>query len=103
MPCWEINLMTMEFIAKNIEYLKAAVEALNWKWQEEGNRFYVTTNYDSFTIDLANSTIELRRGNQGVVNQLKRKYSSKVIESLAKKRRWVMNQKTETTGTLRRY
>ncbi len=103
MPCYEVNLMTVEFLLKNIDYLREAISALGWSVQEEGSKLYVKTNYKSFVIDLETSTLESNRGTQGLVNQLKRAYSSKVIAATAKKKRWVMKQTSATIGTLRKY
>lgn len=84
MPCWEVNLITVEFKAKNIDYLTAALKELNINFYQNKN----IIRFGSTSINLDNQTIETNDIN--LSNQIKRKYSEIVIKEVAKKKKWIM-------------
>lgn len=100
MPCYEINLATVEFKVKNIGLLERAIYALKWNYAINGSR--VTTSM-GITIDLNDQTVSYPSGQQDVVNRLKQEYSHEVIKQAAKKKRWILSNKGTNKYIARRY
>ena len=100
MPCYTVNLITVSFKAKNITLLEKALETLNWNYSRHENIINVR---GLFNINLDSQTVQTRENRQSDVNILKRKYSEMAIETMAKKKRWIVKQMNENTLRLRRY
>lgn len=100
MPCWEVNLMTVEFQARNINLLEEAIKSLGLAYHRSSKIINVSSN---LTIDLENQTATTNSSNANLINRIKREYSTKVLEKVAKRKRWVMKKQNATVGTLRRY
>ena len=100
MPCYEVNLMTVEFKAKYKEILILALKKLGYQARENG-RGEVITNV--FTFDLQNQKVSFPKGFTNPMNEIKRKYSEIVLEQVAKKRRWVLKRQSEKNYQLLKY
>ena len=105
MPCYEVNLISVEFKAQNEGLLKAAAEGLGYtfsKWQN----FIVLTNNQGNSIDISNGKANTRYGTQADINALKRAYSIEIIKQEAKTKGWSGNWadlKTKNTVTVRKF
>jgi len=103
MPCYQVQLMSVEFKVKNVDYLLKALELagyLRYQYDKDAQIVYVNSR---MLIDLKNNHIEVPSTDQYYVNVLKRKYSEVVIADIAKKKKWVMKKLNENKGELRRY
>lgn len=108
MPCYQTNLMSVEFKAKNRALLIDAIKSLGWKFQGVGNEIVVTTgSYDTLTLRLDSQQAVIEASAQSQLNKLKVAYSQQVVKkaSMAKMqdgKTWQRNVKTATTGTFYR-
>jgi hypothetical protein len=82
MPCYQVNLISLEFSGKSIEVLKRMGALIT------GDMVYL----DGVSIDLKKgiATAEDNRWSsaQERINAIKRKYSATVVEMVAKKKSW---------------
>jgi hypothetical protein len=85
MPCYEVNLMTVEFKAQNLEHLKKALDAMKLRYRVLGDQVIVD---NLGTINLKTGRAEIRSGYQGKLNELKREYSKVVIQEVARTKKW---------------
>jgi len=90
MPCYQMNLVSVEFKAANEAILIKALEALNIAYQYDKNLNIISIQ--GIVIDLAKQNVETTRSGFETVNQIKRQYSQEVITEVAKKKRWIMKQ-----------
>ena len=99
MPCYEINLMTVEFKAKYKEILILALKKLGYEPSELNKKVYAA----NFTFDLQNQKVSFPKGFTNPMNEIKRKYSEIVLEQVAKKRRWVLKRQSEGNFQMLKY
>lgn len=100
MPCYQVNLISVSFKVANVEYLKKALEALNYNYQFNGRS--TCRIGDNIILDLDSETITTSSWNTDRVNELKRKYSEVVIEEAARRHHWAMSKQGNKIE-LRRY
>ncbi len=102
MPCYTVNLMTVEFNMKNINILKKALEKLgyNYRYGEKTNQLDIPSMNASF--DLKNQNVSIPRYYSDDLNKIKRAYSETVVEEIAKKKKWII-KKMGNKLQLRRY
>ena len=86
MPCYEVNLVSVEFKAENKDLLFKALDSLfiNFNFNEK----YKEVTFRNGYIDLKNNEITCE--STSFANSIKRAYSLKAIESIAKQKRWIM-------------
>ena len=101
MPCYTVRLVTVEFKAKNIDILIAALKSLDWSFQQNGNKLSIQAG--QMEIDLDKQQVKVRESSQSNINILKRKYSEMAIVQVAIKRKWALKQLKENKLRLRRY
>ena len=101
MPCYTVRLVTIEFKAKNIDILIAALKSLDWSFQQNGNKLSIQAG--QMEIDLDKQQVKVRESSQSNINILKRKYSEMAIVQVAIKRKWALKQLKENKLRLRRY
>jgi len=92
MPCYEVRLTSVEFIAENLELLKKALTAESCKYTIKNNIVY---------LSICNTTIDLEKriatgSNQSVLNALKRAYSREVVKMAAKAKNWNLQQQQKS-------
>lgn len=97
MPCYTVNLVSVEFQAKHIDLLESAAKSLGWSYQVYGNQ-----------VNIGTVQIDLKRGiatsySQSSINKLKQEYSMQAVQLAAKKQKWFIKKKTENKVELRRY
>ena len=93
MPCWEVNLMTVEFNVKNIDILKEAIKKLGFQTltnERNSNILFLDESYNEYKIDITKNVIETKYGTKENINLLKRTYSIVAIEKAAKKNKWAL-------------
>ena len=82
MPCYEVNLVSVEFRAENEELLKKAVVGLGWQYEKVADAVYVNDGQ----IYIVNG--QARSESQASINTLKRAYSQEVVKAAAKSKGW---------------
>ena len=104
MPCFQVNTITVEFIAKNKSNLIKALKNGGFTYTENGDIITVMGHGGNFTIDLKNERVDMldRRSNYDAMNILKRQYSEETVRDLAKSKMWSYN-KTKNKINLTRY
>jgi len=90
MPCYQVNLYSVEFKATNINILISALKSLQWDYDINDNIVYIGS---SLRINL--DTQKAETNNQDLVNRLKRQYSKESVKIAAKKKGWILQKKSE--------
>ena len=98
MPCYTVQLISVEFKAANKELLLSALKKLNWKYKIDKN--IITTN--GINIDLKAQTAVSYDSN--LINKLKREYSIEAIKKATTTKQWTMRKnKQENSFQVVRY
>jgi hypothetical protein len=100
MPCYQVNTVSVDFKAKSIPMLEAALKALKWDYKFQNDEMLFTRG---MTINLKADRATIDRYDQTLLNQLKVAYSTQVVMSQADKRRWVIKRKARQQYEARRY
>ena len=81
MPCWEVNLISVEFSGKSVALLRAigAKEVRAGVWQ-----------VGEVTIDTKRG---VAKGEQSKINSVKRAYSREAVRMAARKKGWTLTKK----------
>jgi len=115
MPCYQVNILSVEFKARNRELLKRAINAIDYDAVEVGeNIIRVVGRARSHGRNVTGTRIEINletglarmtdaKTNQDLLNELKRSYSRTTIEELARKKKWIARAKSSNEITLTRY
>ena len=107
MPCWEVNLMTVEFKARNIKILQQALRELKISFNTyKDKRISFRYQGNSYNIDLESQSITFEgRNKEGweFVNKLKQTYTSVAIKEAAKKNKWAVRKLKQNKFQLVRY
>jgi len=106
MPCYQMNLLNLEFIAANIDYLQLALQArqINYEIVGEADGIIIKHEYSAdIYIDLKNQRVECTRDQLQQINDLKVEYSRQVITEVARRKRWVVQAQTKNKLKLRRF
>lgn len=103
MPCYQVNMVSVEFKAQSREHLEAALKQLGWQFDDLGSQIRV--NYGAMRIDLDSERVRLpdTQAAYRSLNQLKVAYSQQVIQTKARKHRWVLKQRAANKFEARRY
>ena len=104
MPCFQINTISVKFIAKNKDNLIKALKNGGFTYTENGDIITVMGHGGNFSIDLKNERIDMqeRRSNYEAMNILKRHYSEETINDIAVKMKW-SKSKNKNKINLTRY
>lgn len=87
MPCYQVNLVSVEFKASNLMMLERATKALKLNFVRTGNNIVMG--------DMQfNTTTNQITGRQENINQLKREYSRQTVQTMALKNGWTIQKKT---------
>jgi len=110
MPCYVVKTVSVEFNAQSEELLTAAVQELNWtirtdKYASKFERSIRTNTGHTYLLNLSLGTAVLkeRPGAQRNFNILKQTYSKKVVEAVAKKKKWFIKETEKGKLKMRRY
>lgn len=86
MPCWQINVVSVEFSAERIDVLRDAVRFLGWEMGTTGEVLEIKTPDGVFTI--ANGEAVVDRSLMPRVNELKRAYAFQAVQRAARANGW---------------
>jgi len=104
MPCYEVNLISVEFKVNNRKWLEAALKECGftyWKTHSRGNVIEDVT----FRIKLDTGVVEMDRNPNTAykVNQLKQAYTKQAVMEAARKHKWAVKMNSTSKMELRRY
>ncbi len=99
MPCYEVNLISIEFKVASKDNLLAALKNLALYPRERNDVIYFGNQREN--INLSSGTIQA--ADTTTANQIKREYSKVTIEQIAKKKKWIFKKISESKLQLRRY
>jgi len=100
MPCWEINTMSVKIEAADKDLLTEAAKDIGLYM----SRYRQGITYGPILIE--NGTAQVSERDMPLLNQLKVAYSKKVVEKVAKSKRWSgkwMRNKEKPTIKLKKY
>lgn len=104
MPCWEVQTMSVEFVAKHIDLLEKALQAAKFKYTINGN--IVTIDNGAIKIDLKAEKAEIQYSYgtsknklQEKLNVLKKAYSVEALKKAALMNGWSMGKVAEKGNT----
>ena len=101
MPCYEVNLVSVEISVANKDLLDEALKALGLTFNRNGE--VLTIHTPSGTITICNGKAELEERSMPWLNKIKRTYSVKTVELVAKKYKFNINVKPNNRIILRKY
>ena len=102
MPCWEVNLFSVDLVATDRDLLEQALQNLGYAYQRNGNDFRIGS-----IASITGNTIQGVDLNQ--VNSIKRQYSIETVKQVSKQKGWVGTwkmrgqQKTGNKVVLKKY
>ena len=100
MPCWEVNTMNVNIEAANKDLLTEAAKSMGLYVGRYGQGI----TYGPILIE--NNKAKVSERDMPLLNRLKVEYSKKVVEKVAKTKRWSGNwakNKEKPTIKLKRY
>jgi len=107
MPCYQINLVSVEFRVDNLEYLKkvigqnSAFMSLNQITTDSDSiKIYGRTGYFSLNLKTHQA---LSTMSSDEFNFIKREYSKVAVEEIAKKMKWVLKRKADNKFQVKQY
>jgi len=101
MPCYQTNLMSVEFKAENHDLLFKALDALNLPYVVlTSGEISVTTPDGRITIG-TNGTAQVPVNAQSRLNNIKVEYARQIVYHVASKRRLTVTEKEENRFVLR--
>jgi len=92
MPCYTINITSVELSMRNKNLLLETLGALGFRVLENDYIIKASMRGQSISMNLETGQAELPQSAQGLFNQIKRTYAGKAIQQVAKKRRWILKQ-----------
>ncbi len=102
MPCYEVNLISVDLKVADHDMLLDAIKALGLKYRVIGDSIEVDTPAGQLTI--SNGTAQFSNSSvQQWVNKIKQAYSFKTVEKVSKKYKFTLTTKGENKIVLRRY
>jgi hypothetical protein len=92
MPCYEVNLVSLELKAENEELVLKVLGAMKLSPMKYGNS--ISTNIGTFDLD--SQKVDILESQLNTFNRFKKNYAIESIKIAAKKNRWSIKQKTAT-------
>jgi hypothetical protein len=107
MPCYTVQLTTVEFKAQHIELLLKALKALDVKfYQRTDNQIRINSIGKvliSITIDTERQQVTCEASAMPWINKIKQQYSLQAVTEAARKNKWIAKQLADKKLVLRRY
>jgi predicted transcriptional regulator len=101
MPCYTVQLTTVEFKAKHSDILEQALKALKLPYSFLNNQISIIGSY--LAIDLAKQQVRMERTETSLVNRIKQEYSKQAILVASAKNKWIVKQLADNKLALRRF
>jgi hypothetical protein len=104
MPCWEVNVYTVEFKAANLELLKKALESLGYQYEILESRGQLIASISGgIELNLTKEQATVSDYNRNRLTRIRQEYAWKAIEEKAKQKKWFLKRKSKNKAQLRRY
>lgn len=105
MPCYTVQLTTVQFQAQHVELLRAALNTLQLKFDERNNpkRIRVLGSFLTIDLDAQEIRYDAGRTETSLVNRIKQEYSRQAIQLAATKNKWIVKQLADRKLALRRF
>ena len=100
MPCWEVNVMSIELKAADRDLLAAALNDMGVKFVREPSGDF---NLPFEGIQIGRDSVQCRPKHQGLVNRIKQAYSRQIVRKAAKYFKWTVTAKSDGKLVVRRY
>lgn len=91
MPCYQVNKVSIKFHVKNKDRLIQVLKDQGYNVRETSRLLMA----GPMTFDLETGQVDLPTYKQSELNAIKRRYSEKTLEEIAKRKRWAF-KKTQT-------
>jgi hypothetical protein len=87
MPCWEVNLISVEIKAADKDLLEQAIKALGYEYTRNGNEFYIGG------LEISGSTVSYRESatSKSRLESIVRQYAIEGVKKKAKATGWKGN------------
>jgi hypothetical protein len=102
-PCYELNLISVDLKAADHDTLKDALDALGLKYVVRGGEMTIQTPSGRITVKDGKAEFDEDSGCQDWVNKIKQAYSVKTVERIAKRFKFSITTKPGNKMILRRY
>lgn len=102
MPCYEINLVSLELKLTSKDRLVQALKELGYRVKVNQNIVYA----NDMKFDLVQGRVTMRYTGKAAVdrlNRVNRKYSEIALREIAKKKRWAFKMQEENKIRMVRY
>jgi hypothetical protein len=90
MPCYQVNLVSLELKAENEELILKVLGAMKLAPRKYGDS--ISTTIGTFNID--SQKVDILESQLNTFNRFKKNYAIESIKIAAKKNRWTLKQKT---------
>jgi hypothetical protein len=85
MPCWTRRTTTVELAAADPEVLRRGLLAAEFTITAESDGVLAVNSRDGRGATIARGQVRVLRGDECVINEIKRAYSQEVVKSAAKR------------------
>jgi len=99
MPCYEVNLMNVQFKVENVELLLSSLKNSGQSVYRVGEDLVYIGSYTK--INLREGTIT--GTDMKFINSIKRGYSKEVVKVAAKRNKWILQTKGESVFVAVKY
>lgn len=109
MPCYVIVTVSIAFKVENKDLFKKTLEVMDWTKRNEmsGVVNVEDDRGNNISFDLINNKVSSKDYIQSEfsnkLNSFKRSYSAQALGQLAKKKKWILQQKKENEFQLKRF
>lgn len=91
MPCYTVNVMDIELKMKSKDLIVSVLKDLKIIFKDLESKIIIMGK-PSIILDLERGKAEIPETRIDFWNMLKRKYSEKVVKTVAEKRKWALKQ-----------
>jgi hypothetical protein len=95
LPCWTVRETSVELDAADPEILRRGLEAAGFELSMYGTALLVMRG-GQIVAEIENGRVTVNRGDTGVVNDIKRAYSTEVVKTAAKRFGYTLTTNKQT-------
>jgi hypothetical protein len=95
LPCWTVRQTSVELDAADPEILRRGLEAAGFELSMYGTALLVMRG-GQIVAEIENGRVTVNRGDTGVVNDIKRAYSTEVVKTAAKRFGYTLTTNKQT-------
>jgi len=91
MPCYEVNLISIDLSVSDPLLLVEAIKSLGFD-EARLNERRQTINFRFGEIDLKKGKLNIEERREQIGNEIKKAYSMKAIQKVAEKKKWLLKR-----------